>query len=179
VTPALPDESISPQIAALLERRAQLLGAPVAKEDLDSVLWVAEFPAGDERYAIPLAQLKAAVPISLVTALPLSAPHVLGILRYEGQIVTALNLATLLSARGWKKDPALLLIVDPGWRGHLVALDCEETPRTVALSQAKIEQAHTDASGALQMVMTPESSQVGLIDLPKLLDRRTGGRLAR
>ena len=77
---------------------------------------------------MPLESLRAALPLRLVTPVPLSQPHVIGVLRYQGQVLAALSLASLLGGHGWRQDPAVLLVVDRG-DGELCALDCEAIPR--------------------------------------------------
>lgn len=166
-------EELPAAIAQLLEHRAERLKAlPQSAKD-ESLLWVAEFPVGDERYAISLDSLRAAVPLRMVTPVPLSAPHVIGILRFQGQLITALSLASLLGARGWRQDPAVLLVVDPGW-GQLCALDCEEIPKPAALPLSVVEQARTRAAGRTKVleVLTSDMRQISLLELNVLLDRR-------
>ena len=106
---------------------------------------------GEDNYAIPLDLLRAAVPLRMVTPVPLSPPHVIGILRFQGQIVTALSLASLLGGRGWREDPAVLLVVDPGF-GRLVAVDCERIPKPVGLPLKQVEDARAKATGAVAEV---------------------------
>ena len=157
---------------AVLEQRAERLRAPTTIIKDEPVEWVAEFPVGDERYAIPLAMLRAAVPLRRVTPVPLSRPHVVGILRYHGHILSALSLASLLGIKGWSQDPAVLLVVDPG-HGRLVALDCEEIPRPIGLRLRAIEEARARAqTAALEVVH--EGRLVHLLDLPRLLERGAG-----
>jgi purine-binding chemotaxis protein CheW len=107
----------------------------------------------------------------MVTAVPLSPPHVIGILRFQGQIVTALSLASLLGGRGWREDPAVLLVVDPGF-GHLVALDCERIPKPIAVPHALVEEARARSTGAVCELTLPGTRQVNLLDLLRLMDRR-------
>ncbi len=165
-------EPLAPELNELLERRAKRLREkPQAAED-DSLLLVAEFPVGEETYAIPLDDLRAAVPLKSVTPVPLSPPHVIGILRFQGQILTALSLASLLGGRGWREDPAVLLVVDPGLGGRLVALDCEQIPKPVGIPAALASEARERARGAVSEITLPGLKQVNLLDLRKLMDRR-------
>ena len=158
----------------LLAERAARLRAPVGAVKEEPVEWVAEFPVGDERYAIRLLSLRAAVPLRRVTQVPLSRPHVVGILRFGGQMLTALSMASLLGIKGWSQDPAVLLVVDPG-NGRLVALDCEEIPRPVGLPLPAVEEAR--ARGARPMIdVLHERKLVYLIDLELLLARELEAR---
>ena len=167
----LADEAFAPELNELLERRAaRVREKPPAPED-ESLLWVAEFPVGEDTYAIPLDLLRAAVPLRMVTPVPLSPPHVIGILRFQGQIVTALSLASLLGGRGWREDPAVLLVVDPGF-GRLVAVDCERIPKPVGFPVKQVEDARAHAAGAVAEVTLPGLRQVHLLDLRQLMDRR-------
>jgi chemotaxis signal transduction protein len=167
-------EELNDQVRLLLERRAERLREkpPDAREE--TILWAAEFPVGDDSYALPLDALRGAVPLKMVTAVPLSPPHVVGILRFQGQVITAMSLSSLLGGRGWREDPAVLLVVDPGLGGRLVALDCERIPKPVQLPFTAVEEAISRADVAVAEVSLPGPRQVNLIDLRKLMDRRTG-----
>ncbi|HWE25016.1 MAG TPA: chemotaxis protein CheW [Myxococcales bacterium] len=166
-------EPVTEQQLQLLERRAaRLREKPPAQSD-ESVLWAAEFPIGDESYALPLQALRAAVPLKMVTPVPLSPPHVIGILRFQGQILTAMSLASLLGGRGWREDPAVLLVVDPGMGGRLFALDCERIPKPISLPMAAVEEARSRVKGPLADVTLPGLQQVNLIDLQRLMERRS------
>jgi len=169
--PRLP-EPITQQQLELLERRAARLREKPPTAGEEAVLWAAAFPIGEESYALPLEALRAAVPLKMVTAVPLSPPHVIGILRFQGQLLTAMSLASLLGGRGWREDPAVLLVVDPGMGGRLVALDCERIPKPVQLPLALVDEARARATGAVADVMLPGTHQVNLIDLRRLIDRR-------
>jgi purine-binding chemotaxis protein CheW len=165
------DEPFAPELNALLERRAARVRARPTDAEEESVLWVAEFPVGEDNYAIPLDLLRAAVPLRMVTPVPLSPPHVIGILRFQGQIVTALSLASLLGGRGWREDPAVLLVVDPGL-GRLVAVDCERIPKPAGLPLKQVADARAKASGPIAEVTLPGLRQVHLLDLRELMEKR-------
>ncbi|HUJ24551.1 MAG TPA: chemotaxis protein CheW [Myxococcales bacterium] len=167
----------APELNALLERRAARVREK-PREQEEEFLWVAEFPVGEETYAIPLEALRAAVPLKMVTPVPLSAPHVIGILRFQGQIITALSLASLLGGRGWREDPAVLLVVDPGF-GKLLALDCERIPKPTGLPHPLVEEARARATGAIVEITLPGARQVLLLDLAQLMDRRGGSEVQR
>jgi purine-binding chemotaxis protein CheW len=158
----------------ILEQRAERLRAAPVVTSEGPVEWVAEFPVGEDRFAIHLSTLRSVVPLRRVTPVPLSRPHVVGILRFQGQIITALSMASLLGIKGWRHDPSVLLVVDPGW-GRLVAIDCEEVPRPLGLPIASLEEARTRSAKAITEV-GHGGHIVHLIDLAKLLDRRTGAR---
>jgi chemotaxis signal transduction protein len=163
----------APEIEELLVRRAERIRQKPVETDEENVLWVAEFPIGEETCALPLETLRAAVPLKMVTAVPLSPPHVIGILRFQGQIVTALSLASLLGGRGWREDPAVLLVVDPGF-GRLMALDCERIPKPTGLPHALVEEARARSTGPTSEITLPGARQVLLLDLMRLMDRRHG-----
>ena len=164
-------DGVDPSLKELLQKRAERIRRKPAEADDENLLWVAEFPVGEETYALPLEALRAAVPLRMVTPVPLSPPHVIGILRFQGQIVTALSLASLLGGHGWREDPAVLLVVDPGF-GHLVALDCERIPKPISVPHALVEEARARSTGAICELTLPGMRQVNLIDLLRLMDRR-------
>ncbi len=167
--PASP--ALGSEIAALLRRRADRLAMPAPAPDDDAVVWIAELPLGDERYALRLDTLRGVVALRNVTPVPLSPPDVVGVLRFQGQLVTAFSLAALLGGRSTQRDPTVLVLVDAG-PGHLVALDCEETPKPMALPTALWEAARTEQRGALVEITTGDLRVVSLIDLPRLLEAR-------
>jgi purine-binding chemotaxis protein CheW len=168
-----PEELDAKAKEVLAQRAERLRAAPAVASD-GPVEWVAEFPVGEDRFAIPLSALRSVVPLRRVTAVPLSRPHVVGILRFQGHIITALSMASLLGIKGWRQDPAVLLVVDPGW-GRLVAIDCEEVPRPLGLTVTSLEDAR--ARGPKPIIEVAHAGHlVHLIDLGRLLDRRTGAR---
>lgn len=172
----LPDDDgeISVEVAALLQRRAERVRSRPASTSEDALLWVAEFPVGEVNCAIPLEALRAAVPLKSVTPVPHSPPHVIGILRYQGQILTALSLASLLGGLGWREDPAVLLVVDSGF--GLLALDCERIPKPLGLPRTLVDEARgRSGGGATAEITLPDLRQVLLLDLRRLMDRRNPG----
>ena len=155
-------------LAELLERRAARLRAPAPAPEEERLFWAAEFPVGDERWALPLSVLRAAVPLKMVTPVPLSAPHLVGILRFQGQVIPALSLSALLGGHGWREDPAVLLVVDPGL-GRLVALDCESIPKPVALPLSLVEEAQDHARGPVWEIVQPGLPTLRLLDVGHLI----------
>ncbi len=123
---------------------------------------------GDEKYALPMESLKAAIPLKSVTPVPLAPPHVIGILRFEDQIIPAMSLASLLGNRACRKDPTVLLIVEVG-RGRIVALDSEQVPRANALPARIMEQVLERQAGPLGEIHMPDGHVITFIDLPRLL----------
>jgi chemotaxis signal transduction protein len=173
--PRGPEEIQDPEIRALLNERATRLKGRVEGTADETVIMVAEFPLGEERYALPLESLRAALPLRLVTPVPLSQPHVIGVLRYQGQVLAALSLAAMLGGHGWRQDPAVLLVVERG-DGELCALDCEAIPRPLSLPTAAVEAARTHAEGPVTEVLLSSNRQIiHLIDLPRLFTRGTTG----
>ena len=167
-------EPTAAEVQAILKVRADRVRARPPPIEDESALWVAEFPLGDGRYAVRLDQLRAAVPLRAVTPVPLAPPHVIGILRFQGQIITAMSLASLLGGRGWREDPAVLLVVDPGF-GRLVALDCERIPKPTGFPLGLVEEARARESGPVLEITLPGMRQVNLLDLRRLMDRRDDG----
>jgi purine-binding chemotaxis protein CheW len=167
-------EEIDERTRDILVKRAERLRAAPAVTSEGPVEWVAEFPVGEDRFAIPLSTLRSVVPLRRVTPVPLSRPHVVGILRFQGHIITALSMASLLGIKGWRQDPAVLLVVDPGW-GRLVAIDCEEVPRPTGLKLTAVEESRSLGRKTIQEV-SHAGHIVHLIDLGRMLDRRTGAR---
>jgi purine-binding chemotaxis protein CheW len=172
--PRGPEEIQDQEVANLLKERASRLRNRVDAAADESVLMVAEFPLGEERYALPLESLRAALPLRLVTPVPLSQPHVIGVLRYQGSVLAALSLASLLGGHGWRHDPAVLLVVGKG-DGELCALDCEAIPRPLSVPTAAVEAARTHEEGPVLEVSLGGRNIIHLIDLPRLFARGAGG----
>jgi purine-binding chemotaxis protein CheW len=109
----------------------------------------------------------------MVTPVPLSAPHVIGVLRFQGQVLAALSLASLLGGHGWRQDPAVLLVVERG-DGELCAVDCEAIPRPLGLPVAAVEAARAQTDGPILEVFSNQQL-VHLIDPPRLFMRAGAG----
>jgi len=172
-----PQSELTDDEREILEvRRNRLRRKPEAAVEEEAAFWVAEFPVGDERYAVPLQRLRGSVPLRLVTPVPLSPPHVVGILRFQGQVIAALSMAALLGGQGWRQDPAVLLVVE-GPAGDLLALDCEQVPQPLSVPQRVVEEARAHAAaGPVTAVALPGARQLNLIDLDQLLARVSGVR---
>jgi len=168
VNPALSPLDLTPEVVALLERRAERLREAPSEEAREAVLPVAEFSLGADHYADPLEQLRSVLPLRLVTPVPLADTRVIGLLRHQGQLITVLSLMALLGVKGWRQDCTVLLLVDAG-DGHLVAFDCEHVPRIEALPVRQVEQARSRGKGPVFEVVTNGLRQVGLIDVAALL----------
>jgi chemotaxis signal transduction protein len=149
-----PPELTADELEILEVRRERLRQKPEASADDEATFWVAEFPVGDERYAVPLQRLRGSVPLKLVTPVPLSPPHVVGILRFQGNVIAALSLAVLLGGRGWRQDPAVLLVLE-GPSGDLVALDCEQVPQPLAVPLRVVEEARSRDTSTIVPVSLP------------------------
>jgi purine-binding chemotaxis protein CheW len=161
----------SARILAL--RAARLRAVSVAADE--AVVWIAQFPLADETYAVPLSRLRAAIPLRQVRAVPLSAPHVVGTLLFQGELITALSLASLVGVRGWQTDPSTLLVVDVG-EGRSCAVDCEAVPRPVTVARKIFEGAEVRAaSNGTAELSTDGRKPMVLIDLPALLAAARGG----
>ena len=163
-------EVIGDDVRRLLEARRERLEARLASKAEEATLMIAEFRIGEDQYAIPLADFRAAMPLKLVTPVPLSPPEVVGILRYQGQIISAFSLASLLGIRSWRVDPSVLLVVEP-FAGKLIGLDCEEIPKPIAISLAAIEKARKSAAGPVAEVFTGGPAAIHLLDLAALFDK--------
>lgn len=124
--PPEPDE----RSARLLEARAERLRARKELAEEDGA-WAAEFELGGERFALPLERLRACLPLRGLAPVPLARRGVVGITRWEGKVVAVFSLASLLGLRGWRRDPAVLLLLKRG--DGFIGLDCEEIPRSVQL----------------------------------------------
>ena len=96
------------------ERALQVRNRPLAVDADEALFWVAEFPLGDDQLAVPLESMRAALPLKGVTQVPLAPSSVIGILRFQGQVITVMSLASLLGNPGWREDPQTLLVLELG-----------------------------------------------------------------
>lgn len=149
------EEELSPEDQALLEQRAELLRA--RRQDTSGAAeqaeWVAEFPIADEFYGFPLLRVRAVIPLRLIAPVPLAPPHVLGVVRFEGDMITAISLVALLGVRGWRSDSDMLIVLERS-HGGLIAVDSESAPRATTLPHAVIEEARAVSSGPILDVRT-------------------------
>jgi chemotaxis signal transduction protein len=157
-------------VVDLLRRRAERLAAPVGApvEAADAELAVAEFSLGDARYALPFSELRAALPLKDVTPVPLAPAHLIGVLRFKGQAISALSLASLLGIRGWRRDPAVLLVVATARK--TVAIDSEMIPKLVKLPRSAVEAGRVGtAAEHLREIARKDGEILNLLDLGRLL----------
>lgn len=159
---------LAPEALQILKRRTERARAHKQEPDTEAALAVAEFSVGGDRYAFPLEQLHAVVPLRLVTPVPTAPSHIIGVLRFQGQLLTAVSLATLLGVRGWRQDPAVFLVVDAG-NGRRVAVDSEHVPALGTVPLRVVEQARADHNQPVQAVAVPGGGLINLIDSIRLL----------
>ena len=164
IVPRWPEPPATSDEAALLrERAAELAQDALEIRTEEEVLIAALFSVGEEIYAIPLEHLRAAIPLTAVTPVPLAPPHVIGIVRFRGQAVTVLSFAAIFGVGGWRVDPAVLIVIEgPG--GRLVAVDCEHIPRAATLPLAAIAVARSARTGPVLELALPELGRVMLLD---------------
>lgn len=181
--PSWPD-GLRDEDQALLTLRAARLKEKRGETLEEAQVWLAAFAVGALTFALPLERVRAAVPLRMVTPVPLAPSYVLGVLRFRGTVSTVLSLASLLGVRGWKVDPAVLLIIDAAadqrTQERVVAIDCEQIPRAISLSRAIVEAARsTSTTGPLTEVNLPDLTQLTIIeDIDKLTATAIGARRA-
>lgn len=163
-------DEATPELRAVLEARAARLSQVEEADSTEASSWLAEFRVGDVQYAVELGLLRACLPLRTVTPLPLAPPHVIGLLLFQGQVLTAVSLATILGIRGWREDPAVLLVLEVG-AGQLIAVDSEQIPRPRTLPTRLLDDARARSSGALLELTTPELRRLNVIVASELLTR--------
>lgn len=108
---------------ALLKRRAEQLAHQATGEEAGTHIEVLVCRLGGERYAIETGTLRAVQWAGGVTPVPCTPPFVLGIVSVRGDIVTVLDLATMLALKSAPEIAdtySLLLLGLPGVRAGLV-----------------------------------------------------------
>lgn len=91
--------SIDPSAEGVLRRRAEQLARLPIAPDVGDEVEVLACQMGDERYAVETRHLRAVQWASVVTPVPCTPAFVLGILSVRGEIVTLLDLATMIGLR--------------------------------------------------------------------------------
>jgi purine-binding chemotaxis protein CheW len=155
------------QVLSLLEARAARLRVAESTDEPDEgVLWVATFSVGEDLFALPLSAVSAAIPLRMVTAVPLSSPEIVGIVRFQGELVSVFSLASVLGGRGWRADPTFLLIIKRRG-GGLVAFDCSQIPMATTLPLRAVEEARARSTEHLLDIWSEGSGDVTLIDVER------------
>lgn len=157
----------------LLARRLERLSSRAKTQDegTTGATWVATFPVGVELFALPVASLAAAVPLRLVTPVPLAPASLVGVFRHEGEILPVFSLASLLGVRGWRTDPAVVLVLQ--LKGdRRVGVDCEQVPVPVALETDRVNEARAAEPGPVALVRRPSADPIQLVDPERLLEGR-------
>ncbi len=175
-------EVVPPEVKALLDLRAERLRHRAKESVEEAVFHVAEFKLGRERLALPLIKVRACLPLRSVTPVPLAPPAVIGLLRYDGELLTAYSLSALLGGRGQTSDPTVLLVLESSHGGR-VAVDCEQIPKAGTHSLKRVEEARErrrrdgHLAGVAEL-SDGENQPVGLIDIDELLSSQPGGARA-
>jgi len=170
-------DALTAEDALLLSMRADRLRALPTAQEAESPSWAAEFPIGQETFALPLESLRGCLPLRLVTPLPLAPPHVLGVVRFQGEIVTAFSMTMLLGARGWGADPFVLVVVKLA-EGQTVALDCEQIPVQVEIPRSEVDRRTLSPDAVAAPVVVPGPRVIQLIDIERLTRRIQEGASA-
>lgn len=115
--------SVPASVEELLKRRAEQLATQVESTEGGDELEVLVCRLGEERYAIETRVLRAVQLASGITAVPSTPSFVVGIVSVRGEIITLLDLCTMigLSAQPNVTEPCTVLLLGlPGLRCGLV-----------------------------------------------------------
>ncbi len=160
------------EIERLLALRAERLRHAPAPEIEQR--WLAQFPMAGGSFAVPLDALRGALPLRLVRAVPGCASYIIGLVVFQGELLTALSLASLVGINGWSQDPSTVLVLESR-DGALYATDCEVIPRAIAVECEVYERAMSEVEvTGLAEVLLPDGSPTRLIDLSRLVERAKG-----
>lgn len=160
--------ALQPDVRELLTRRAQRIRRPETDGDAEEELvWIAAFALEGEEYAIPLAVLRAVVPLRAIAPVPKSSRVVVGIMQFEGAVVAVLSTAALLDTSSGG-DPGILLVVDAGDE-HTVALDCAQVPLVMTIPASRYSQAAAHSDGPVVEVQVQGRGLISMIDVGRLL----------
>jgi purine-binding chemotaxis protein CheW len=96
------------------------------------------FRLAEERFALPIAQIREIIKVPLITRVPRTEPFVLGVLSLRGTIVPVVDLRMLLKQpAGPQTRRSRVLIFDRA--GELVGLLVDEVHHVIRLGEADIE----------------------------------------
>jgi len=158
-----------PATEAVLKRRAEQLARQPAAADTGDDIEVLVCRVGSERYAVDTASLRSVQWASGVAPVPCTPSYVLGIVSVRGEIVTLLDLGTMLSLRTAPEAPeqyAALLLGLPGLRAGLVV------DEIVGVERVKVSSLQPSLSRR-EFARGVAPGQTVLLDLEQLL---TSGR---
>jgi purine-binding chemotaxis protein CheW len=105
------NEADAAALRILEERAAQLAHNPETMSDagLDVML----FRLGDEQYGVEMSALRATQPARGLTPVPSTPPHIAGVINVRGEIVTVLDLASILGlVRPPEEEQSYILLAD-------------------------------------------------------------------
>ncbi|HEY3060009.1 MAG TPA: chemotaxis protein CheW [Chloroflexota bacterium] len=158
-----------PITEAVLKRRAEQLARQPAAADNGDDIEVLVCRVGSERYAVDTASLRSVQWVSGVAPVPCTPSYVLGIVSVRGEIVTLLDLGTMLGLRSAPSEAdqyAALLI---GLRGLKAGLVVDEI---FGVERLKLASLQASLSGR-EFARGLAPGQTVLLDLEQLL---TSGR---
>jgi purine-binding chemotaxis protein CheW len=154
-----------PATEALLKRRAEQLARQPQATDLGDDVEVLVCRLGSERYAIDTGTLRSVQWAHSVTPVPCTPPYVMGIVSVRGEIVTVLDLGTMLgltSTPGEATPHAVLLLGLPGLRAGLVV------DEILGVERLKLGSLQPSLSGR-EFARGVAPAQTVLLDLEQLL----------
>ena len=158
-----------PAIENVLRRRAEQLARQPLAEDTGADVEVLICRVGNERYAVDTASLRSVQWASGVAPVPCTPAYVLGIVSVRGEIVTLLDLGTMLGLSAAPKETeqyAALLLGLPGLKAGLVV------DEIVVVERLKLDTLQPSLSGR-EFLRGVAPGQTVLLDLEQLL---TSGR---
>ena len=121
----------------LTAQKATLLPDPADESRVAVVLGVV---AGDELYGFPLSLVREILVPPPITEVPRAAPHILGVITVRGQIITVVDLATLLDLPVKMSDKhTRVLLIDDG--DELIGVAVNRVIQVYRIEQDQIEYA--------------------------------------
>jgi purine-binding chemotaxis protein CheW len=155
---------------AVLRRRAEQLARLPTSPDTGDEVEVLVIWLGGERYAVETRHLRAVQWASGVTPVPCTPSFVVGIVSVRGEIVTLLDLASMIGLTAWSGEPTdscpVLLLGLSGLRSGLVV------DEVVGVERMALDQLQPSLSGReFARGVAPDNTI--LLDLEALL---TSGR---
>jgi CheY-like chemotaxis protein len=132
-----PEELDRLRDAVLLDLRGRRAAQRAAQPVEEHSTWVARIESGGASFAIPLGSLLGVVPVGGLVPVPLSPRHVLGVVRFRGEVLAALSGAWLMGEElaGSPAERAAFVVAQSAG-GRRFALDCERVPEPVLLREA-------------------------------------------
>lgn len=129
-------EVFSPEELRLLQQRAERIAVPITEDDSSGRVAVLTVIIRQERYAFPIAGVRAVYKEVLTIPVPGVPAFVAGIANIRGHIVSVLDLGALMGLGGLESESGAMLVVDNA--GGSIGMHVEAIGEVVELPMSQL-----------------------------------------